>query len=81
MRKVFAFLIFVLGFNGLAAAQEVIPERRVILWRNIDFFGSDIQTILDASLGACENACLADSSCRAYTFNSNKNVCFLKNGI
>ncbi|HHL21756.1 MAG TPA: hypothetical protein ENJ52_09540, partial [Aliiroseovarius sp.] len=81
MRKVLAFLIFVLGFNGLAAAQEVIPERRAILWRNTDFFGSDIQTILDTSLGACENACLADSSCRAYTFNSNKNACFLKNGV
>ncbi len=81
MRIFLFFLFFILNFNSLAMAGDILPDRRVILWRNTDFFGSDIQSILDSSINACENACLADSSCRAYTFNSNKNACFLKNGI
>ena len=81
MRKLFAFLFFVLGFNGLAAAQDILPDRRVILWRNTDFFGADIQTVRDTTLQACESTCLADSSCAAFTFNTEKNVCFLKDGI
>ncbi len=81
MRFFLAILFFVFGFNSLAIAEQIVPDRRVLLWRDTDFFGSDIQTLLDTSLNACETACLSESSCQAYTFNANKNACFLKNGV
>ncbi len=81
MRNILALLIFILSFNGLALAQEVIPERRSVLWRDTDFFGADLRSILDTTLAACESACLADSACRAFTFNSDKSSCFLKDSV
>lgn len=81
MRKLFSSIIFILSFNGLASAESIVPDRRVILYRNIDFYGQDLKTLFDTTLRTCENACLATASCNAYTFNSNKNVCFLKGGI
>lgn len=93
MRFFLAILFFVFNFSGLAVVQasaqqlaqdsatQAVPERRVILWRDTDFFGADIQSLLDTSMSACESACLSDSACQAYTFNSNKDACFLKNGI
>ncbi len=89
MRFFLTILFFVFNFSGLAVVQasaqqlaqdsatQAVPERRVILWRDTDFFGADIQCLLDTSMSAC----LSDSACQAYTFNSNKDACFLKNGI
>ncbi len=81
MRFFLSFLYFAFSFNSLVLAGEFVPDRRVLLWRDTDFFGRDIQTLLDTSLGTCESMCVNDSSCQAYTFNSNKNSCFLKNGV
>jgi len=78
MRKFLTFIIFAFLFNDLAIAESVVPDRRVILYRNTDFFGSDLQNIFDTDMRACENACLANTACHAYTFNTNKNACFLK---
>ncbi len=81
MRLILAFIFFVFSFNTLATAGEGIADRRMVLWRDTDFYGGDIRTLLDTSLGACEAACLSDSACRAYTFNATKSACFLKNEI
>ncbi len=81
MRIFLTSLIFILSFNHLALAESILPDRRVVLYRNIDFYGSDLQSIFDTDLRACENACLAQPACNAYTFNTNKNACFLKGGM
>ncbi|MCT4555215.1 MAG: alpha-2-macroglobulin family protein [Pelagimonas sp.] len=78
-RLAFAALLIALGFP--ATAEPPVPERRAIVSRDMDFYGADLQTIFDTTLEACERQCLNDSACRAYTFNSQANVCFPKSGI
>ena len=78
MRTILLFAFIFLGFSGSAQADTVIPDRRVIIHRDVDFYGSDLQSILDTTLRACESACLAESRCSAFTFNTRNNSCFLK---
>ena len=67
--------------GGPAAAQQSpIPERRFILSENLDLPGGDLASIFDTTLDACERACLADSRCTAFTFNSRNGSCFPKAG-
>ncbi len=72
-------------FTGLPAlptlAQELVPERRVVVSRDVDFYGSDLQALFDTSLDACQRVCLADASCAAFTFNSRSNSCFPKSAV
>jgi alpha-2-macroglobulin len=65
-----------------ADAQETsyIPDRRLVLTENADLPGGDIQSIFDTTLEACETSCLANGQCRAITFNTKANSCFLKSG-
>ena len=64
-----------------AQDQSYVPERRLVVTENTDFTGSDLQSIFDTTLDACEVACLADSRCMAFTFNARANSCFLKSGV
>jgi alpha-2-macroglobulin len=80
MRKVLFFVAFILNFGGLAFAESPIPDKRVILTRDMDFPGHDIQQIFDTTLDACESACLTRAECSAFTYNSRSASCFLKDG-
>ena len=60
------------------ATETLLPERRVILTRDADLPGGDITKIFDTTLEGCERACLADSRCVAFTFNSRNGACFPK---
>lgn len=66
-----------------AAAQDgpLVPERRMVLTEGVDFPGGDIQSIFDTTLEACQAACLANSQCQAFTFNSRSSSCFPKNAV
>ncbi len=57
---------------------EPVPERRLILERNIDLPGGDFQSLFDTTLTACQAACLTSPQCTAMTFNARSNSCFLK---
>jgi uncharacterized protein YfaS (alpha-2-macroglobulin family) len=82
----FDFLIFsILGLSILTAmtplhAQDgaLIPERRLVLSQDVDLPGGDIASIFDTTLNACESACLANTTCTAFTFNAKANACFIK---
>ncbi|MDR5652747.1 alpha-2-macroglobulin family protein [Ruixingdingia sedimenti] len=60
------------------AAQDLIPDRRIVLSEDTDLPGGDLQTILDTTLEACERACLSNAQCTALTFNSRNGSCFPK---
>ncbi|MFN3825023.1 MAG: alpha-2-macroglobulin family protein [Pseudorhodobacter sp.] len=62
------------------AAQDLVPEKRFVMTRDLDLPGGDIASMLDTTLEACQRACLANFSCSALTFNSRVGACFLKNG-
>ncbi|RBO53690.1 alpha-2-macroglobulin family protein [Rhodovulum sp. BSW8] len=66
--------------TGAAAQSEggPLPERRAVLWRDMDFPGGDLRTLLDTSLPGCLRACLSDARCTAFTFNARAGACFPK---
>ena len=68
----------VLAFAGSSIAQDLIPERRLVLTENTDLPGGDLQSIFDTTLEACQRACLTNPSCTAFTFNTLKGACFPK---
>ncbi len=69
-----------LALPGTLAAQDLIPDRRVVVTENSDLPGGDIASIFDTTHDACERACLTNTRCEAYTFNSRNGSCFLKSG-
>ncbi|WP_370229782.1 alpha-2-macroglobulin family protein [Salipiger bermudensis] len=62
-------------------AGTMMPERRLIVSRDMDFFGGDLQALFDTSLEACQRLCLGDPACVAFTFNTRSNACFPKTGV
>ncbi|GHC56936.1 alpha-2-macroglobulin family protein [Neogemmobacter tilapiae] len=77
-------LVF-LGLSMLATpmalqAQDLIPAKRFALSENTDLPGGDLASIFDTDLNACERACLTNSACTAFTFNTTNGSCFPKSG-
>ncbi len=73
-------LLFALGAllmppTGALAAGE---GREVVTTSDSDYFGFDLRSEQNFSLDQCKTACLADSSCRAFTYNTKAKWCFLK---
>ena len=64
--------------GGLLATQAAAQEKSIVTIDDADFFGSDIRTVKDVDLEGCKSACLKDSRCRAFTFNTSAGWCFLK---
>ncbi len=63
-----------------APAQDLIPERRVVVTQDQDLPGGDIASVFDTTIDACERACLTNARCTAFTFNTRNGSCFVKNG-
>jgi len=75
-------LLFTLAMSGpVHAGPSPVPARRLALTRNLDFQGTDIAAIFNTTESACERTCLADSACRAFTYNTRANACFTKSAI
>jgi hypothetical protein len=72
-----AFLL-VLSQNAPLLAQDLIPAKRFALSDNTDFPGGDRASIFDTTLEACERACLSDTQCTSFTFNTRNGSCFPK---
>ncbi|MFZ1470343.1 MAG: alpha-2-macroglobulin family protein [Paracoccaceae bacterium] len=73
-----AVAALVLATSGIATAEDLIPQRRVIVTENADLPGGDIASIFDTTADACERACLTNTKCQALTFNTRNGSCFLK---
>ncbi|MCX5579140.1 alpha-2-macroglobulin family protein [Kaistia terrae] len=65
------------GMASPAQAQDDGP-RRVIISRDADYPGFDLQTLKDIDQKACATACVDDQSCKAFTYNTKATWCFLK---
>lgn len=75
-------LALVVGLAGLSAhAQEVIPERRLVVTQDIDYRGNDLSSLFDTTFDGCQRLCLNDPDCMAFTFNSRSNSCFPKSAV
>ncbi|EPX83027.1 alpha-2-macroglobulin family protein [Salipiger mucosus] len=82
MRIIAAAMAVVLSVTALAAQEQApIPERRLVVTRDMDFYGADLQALFDTTLEACQALCLDDPSCRAFTFNGRAGACFPKSEV
>jgi serine protease Do len=50
----------------------------MISYDGMDVLGFDYRTLRDVSLNTCQASCEGDPVCRAYTFNTRYDACFLK---
>ncbi|MEL7255008.1 MAG: alpha-2-macroglobulin family protein [Pseudomonadota bacterium] len=80
LRPILSALFFI-TFSCHAIAQSPVPERREVVTPKTDFFGADISPLFDTTIKACRTACMATQECQAYTFNTEKNACFLKSKV
>ncbi len=82
MRRIFsAAVALCLAAIPVLAQESWLPDRRVIVSRDMDFFGSDIQALFDTDQASCERLCLNNPDCKAFTFNSRSNACFPKTSV
>ena len=74
--------LFIVLFTSLSVqAEDAVPERRLALTRDLDFYGADLQNVFDTTLEACQRICLTNPDCTAFTFNARSNACFPKREI
>lgn len=57
-----------------------VHKRKMSLIAGADIFGHDLpgMPLKNVTAFQCEEACIADRRCQAFTFNTRHNVCFLK---
>jgi uncharacterized protein YfaS (alpha-2-macroglobulin family) len=79
LMKTFA-IVLALALPNAAIAQDLIPSKRMVLQQDSDYAGGDIASIFDTTLDACQRACLTNTACEAFTFNTRNNSCFPKAG-
>ncbi|MCB1368807.1 MAG: alpha-2-macroglobulin family protein [Rhodobacteraceae bacterium] len=73
--------LLLVALSPASAAENVVPERRLAITQNMDFYGADLQPVFETTFDTCMRICLADSACRAFTFNFKANSCFPKSDI
>ncbi len=77
-----AALVGMLPVSGFSqTAKSPIPERRITLFDHVDLYGSDLSNLFDVTLDQCETACLADTQCKAFTYNRKASACFPKSAF
>ncbi len=77
--KAAAFIGVLAGGLGPVLAQDLVPERRVVVTSDQDLQGGDVASIFDTTIEACERACLTNARCTAYVYNTRNGSCFVKN--
>ena len=75
IRWMVSLLIMIAGLGTSAIAQD---GRRIDVTEGADYFGFDLRTEKDVTLDQCKAICLGDSECRAFTYNTSAQWCFLK---
>lgn len=80
MRSIPLLLVALAFFAAPAGAQQGQAGGRIIVSEDADYFGFDYRTVKEVDLDGCKRACLADSACRAFTYNIRAQWCFLKDG-
>lgn len=78
MWRSLAFLAVTVGTLLFPAGAEAERERDIVTVEDADYFGFDLETVRDVTLDDCKQICLAERSCRAFTYNRNASWCFLK---
>ena len=78
-RSVLALIVSFIAVSSVQA--QSVPEHRLLISPDVDFYGSDLQAVFDTDLRTCERICMQDASCAAFTFNTRSNACFPKSAV
>ena len=81
MRWILASFVGLFLVQSATAEESYVPDRRIVVSRDVDFYGSDLTNLFDTTYDACREACLQDLQCKAFTFNRKSNACFPKSEI
>ncbi len=77
--------LFAAGLAAAAAiavsAMPAVADRTLERLPGVDLPGFDYRTLRNVPLPECENACLADSNCAAFTYNERATWCFMKSDV
>ncbi|WP_449394733.1 alpha-2-macroglobulin family protein [Devosia riboflavina] len=76
IRSVFGALVL-----ALAGLMPVAAETKITLFENTDLPGFDYSIVKNTDLDSCQQECSEDNICRAFTYNSRSEWCFLKGDI
>ncbi|RAH98177.1 hypothetical protein DLJ53_26020 [Acuticoccus sediminis] len=66
---------------GLAGTGTAFADRTLERLSDFDLPGADYRTLRSVPLEQCEDACLGDSGCAAFTYNERARWCFLKSTV
>ena len=64
--------------SPLHAQDAASTDRRIIISEDADYFGFDYRVVKKTPLENCKKVCLRDDQCRAFTYNTSAEWCFLK---
>jgi len=78
MRVFRFFLLLSALILSVATAQAAESARKIVTIKDADYFGFDLRTEQDVSLEKCQDICIADDGCKAFTYNTKAQWCFLK---
>lgn len=78
MRGVLKSLLFVVAALTVQPLAAQDATRKIVTTQNGDYFGFDLRTEQNVSLPQCEDICINDTSCKAFTYNPKVQWCFLK---
>jgi uncharacterized protein YfaS (alpha-2-macroglobulin family) len=81
MRAAAGFTFAIAIVAGLAVwtpPAEAQAKREIVTTENSDYLGFDLRTEKNVSLDKCKALCVDDPRCKAFTFNTRVNWCFLK---
>ena len=74
-------LLVVAAFLAVSPAFAADADRSVTVLQNTDLPGFDYQIDKNVTLPNCQQACVGDDLCRAFTYNTKTKWCFLKGDI
>ncbi|MDA5556801.1 alpha-2-macroglobulin family protein [Shimia sp. MMG029] len=81
MLRILAIGLFAMAGTAAKAQESYVPEKRLVVSRDVDFYGSDLQNLFDTTYEACAQTCLSRPECVAFTFNQRSNACFPKSEV
>jgi len=80
-RLTLSLIAIVATATAALAKDDAVPNRRAVVVENVDFYGGDLEPRFDTTFDQCENICLSDAACTAFTYNIKSSACFPKAGF
>ncbi|MDB5550044.1 MAG: inner rane lipoprotein [Rhizobium sp.] len=73
----FTLLLAALLFS-ISTSFAAESARTVVTVKDADYFGFDLRSEQEVTLEQCQNICVGDKACKAFTYNTKAQWCFLK---